>query len=115
MDCKEARHLVPKYIKDELDDDKALGLLEHIKHCSLCADELRTYYTLEEGLKQLEDVNYNRDTAITLEMRMQETYRRSRAMYISNIWIYAINTLVALSLIVTTLLQIRIWHEMGFF
>ncbi len=115
MDCKEARRLVPMYIRDELDDDTAQQLLDHIKHCSMCEEELSIYYTIEEGLKQLEDDSYNKDAAITLEQKMQQTFKRSRAIYLNNIWMYAIDTLVLLSLIVTMLLQIRVWHEMGFF
>lgn len=115
MDCKEARHLVPKYIKDELDDDTAKELLDHIKSCSMCEEELRIYYTIEEGLKQLDDESYDKDAAITLEQKMQQTFKRSRAIYLNNIWLYAIDTLIGISLIVTMLLQIRVWHEMGFF
>lgn len=53
--CKEAEALFQPYLLNKLNNKDISFLLDHIEHCSECADELEIHYLMQEGLKRLEN------------------------------------------------------------
>ena len=54
MECKEACRKVQDYLDRNLDVEEEEQFLEHIGNCPDCCEELELYYTLKQGLKQLD-------------------------------------------------------------
>ena len=55
MTCFEAQCLMTPFINEELNNEQVEGFLEHVKHCVDCKDDLEVYYTLLNGMKQLDE------------------------------------------------------------
>lgn len=55
MTCFEAQCLITPFINEELNNEQLEGFLEHVKHCSECRDDLEVYFTLLNGMKQLDE------------------------------------------------------------
>jgi len=105
------------YIRHELDTGQMEEFLEHIDHCAECREELEIYYTVEVGIRQLDSdtdtdrYNIKGDMEADILASRQEIYK---ARFIK-ILHYAADTLVVMSLVVTLLLQVRIWWQTGIF
>lgn len=54
MECKEVEKLIPKFIKKECSQQEEEKLIEHIRTCVECKEELTIHFLLEEGLNRLE-------------------------------------------------------------
>lgn len=75
MTCNEAQRYITPFINDELEPDKIEGFLNHVERCSECREELEVYYTLLNGMKQLnEEENLPNDfhQAFLHKMRKEE-------------------------------------------
>ena len=103
MTCREAERLVTPYIQDKLSGDELEAFLEHLEHCRNCQEELEIYFMVDVGLKQL-------DTGSgALQKRIAESYARVRRMWRFRKMEYAVNTLGVMAVLVTVMLQVRIW------
>ena len=71
MDCKKVEKLIPKFIKDECTPKEDSMILEHIKECSDCKEELTIEFLLAEGLNRLES-GESFDLKAELEKRLKE-------------------------------------------
>ena len=92
MTCREAERLVTPYIQDKLSGDELEAFLEHLEHCRNCQEELEIYFMVDVGLKQLDTGSGTFD--IMWRFRKME---------------YAVNTLGVMAVLVTVMLQVRIW------
>lgn len=54
MNCITAQSKIMPFINGELNDSDFLLWVDHIEHCSDCADELEVYYTLMIATQQLD-------------------------------------------------------------
>ena len=106
MTCKEAESLVMPYIKNELTDEELFEFLEHIEHCPECREELEIYFTVDVGIRQL-------DSETALETAIEQSRERLEAVRLVKIVRYAVSTLSVMALIITVLLQCRIWLQSG--
>ena len=97
MTCTEAEKMVVPYIEDKLSLSELEEFMEHIETCENCREELETY-----------------DIAGDLKRKLTESRRVLKSLLMFRITRYAVRTLMAMSLIVTVLLQLRIWHQAGF-
>ena len=79
-----------------------------------CREELEIYYMVDVGLKNLDEDNGTYDIAGDLKRKLTESRRVLKSLLMFRITRYAVRTLMAMSLIVTVLLQLRIWHQAGF-
>ena len=100
--CQEAEHLVTPYINDELTGDETEAFLAHIESCRNCQEELEIYFMVDVGLKQLDKGYGTFDIA-------GESYSRVHRMWLFRSLKYAVNMLSIMAVIVTVLLQFRIW------
>ena len=55
MTCREAERLVMPYINGSITDDELRDFLEHIEHCGECREELEIYFTVDVGIRQLDE------------------------------------------------------------
>lgn len=81
MNCKEIEKLIPKFIKNECTPKEEAMLLEHIKSCPECKEELTIQFLLSEGLNRLEageSFDLNKELEKRLTVRVQEKKPRKR-------------------------------------
>ncbi|MBR0381523.1 MAG: zf-HC2 domain-containing protein [Eubacterium sp.] len=55
MDCRKTQSLMQAFIDYRLDDDETVDFIDHIRACPKCSEELEIYYTMLNGLRQLEN------------------------------------------------------------
>ena len=113
MTCKEAESLVMPYIKNELTDEELFEFLEHIEHCPECREELEIYFTVDVGIRQLDSETGNYNIKGALETAIEQSRERLEAVRLVKTVRYAVSTLSVMALIITVLLQCRIWLQSG--
>lgn len=55
MTCLEAQSNIMAFIDKKLPDNKVNDFVKHIRHCKNCSEELEIYYTLIEGMRELDN------------------------------------------------------------
>lgn len=113
MTCKEAEALVMPYIKDDLTDEELREFLEHIETCPDCWEELEIYFTVDVGIRQLDSETGNYNIKGALEAAVEQSKQRLEAVRLLKIARYALSTLCVMALVLTVLLQCRIWLQSG--
>ena len=113
MTCKEAESLVMPYIKNERTDEELFEFLVHIEHCPECREELEIYFTVDVGIRQLDSETGNYNIKGALETAIEQSRERLEAVRLVKIVRYAVSTLSVMALIITVLLQCRIWLQSG--
>lgn len=109
MTCQEAERLVTPYIRDELTGDELEAFLNHIDECPNCREELEIYFMVDVGLRKLDHDSGTYDIAGDLEHKIEESYLNVSHMWMFRMFRYAVSTLSVMAVIVTALLQFRIW------
>lgn len=115
MTCQEAEHLVTPYINHTLTDEQLEEFLEHIESCEACREELEIYFIVDVGIRQLDSGTGAYDIKGALETALELSRQRLYKIKLWNMVRYAVNTLCAMSLLVTLFLQMRIWITRGIF
>lgn len=114
MTCKDAEKMVMPYINNLLGEEELEDFLYHVQSCESCREELEIYYILERGLRQLDaDTDEIDDITGALEASIDMAQQKIRISYLRKIALYAVNTLCALGIFISLLLQIRIWVQNG--
>ena len=54
MTCREAERLVMPYINGSITDEELKEFLKHIETCEECREELEIYFTVDVGIRQLD-------------------------------------------------------------
>lgn len=82
MTCKEAEQLVQGYIKGDLEGKQLKRFVEHVQTCDNCFEELEIYYTVFEGLQQLESgASINIGKEISNRLMMSERKIRQYSLF----------------------------------
>ncbi len=71
MDCKEIEKIILKFIHKECSHKEIEMMIEHIKHCPECKEELTIQFLLKEGINRLEN-GESFDLNAELEKRLKE-------------------------------------------
>lgn len=108
MDCRTAEWEITRFIQNELSDEEEEDFLAHIRDCALCRHELETNYFIVEGLRLLDSDSDDFDVQGTMEQAIRAAYQRLRWGRGRKIAEYAVSTMVAMSVIVILLLELRI-------
>ena len=58
MECRDFQKLIPKIIDDDIPEEDLEKVLEHVKFCKDCYDEMEIYYVLKYGFGE-DDNNDN--------------------------------------------------------
>lgn len=114
MTCREAEKMVIPYIHDELTIDELDEFLEHVDSCDSCMEELEINYMVDEGLKKLDEDDTTYDIVGNLMRKMESSAGEIRRFTAFQVTRYAVTTLMAMWLLLSVMLQVRIWHEAGF-
>lgn len=115
MTCRETQQLVMPYINNDLTDEELAGFLKHIDTCSDCKEELEIYFTVAVGIQQLDEETDIYNIKGALDMALELSGIRVKKNQIRSIVRISVNTLSIMSLIVTFLLQCRVWWQQGLF
>ena len=115
MTCREAQQMVMPYINHQLSDEELEAFLLHIEECPDCREELEIYFTVDYGIRQLDDDTGAYDIAGALKKSLEQAREHVHCMRVLAVFRYIFGTLSALSLTVTLLLQLRIWWQTGIF
>ncbi len=114
MNCREAEKLVVPYIKDELTIDELDDFLEHVEYCNSCMEELEIHYMVDVGLRKLDEDDTVYDIVGDLQRKLEGSMFRIHRFFTLQVTKYAVDTLMSMALLVSVLLQFRIWHQTGF-
>lgn len=109
LTCKEAEKMVMPYINVQLDEKELEAFLKHIENCPSCREELEIYYTVSLGLRQLDSGAGGYDIAGELEESLYTAWIKVGAVRLRRVICYAVNTLCTVSVLVSLLLQLRLW------
>lgn len=112
MTCEEVERLVMPYINGSITDQELEGFLTHIEHCPECREELEIYFTVDVGIRQLDEENGTYNIKGALETALELSKQRIHTLHIVRTAVYAVNTLCFWSVLLVLILQLRIW---GFF
>ncbi len=76
MTCLEAQSKIIAYIDYNLEKDQKTEFLKHIRCCENCKDELNIYYTMIEGMRQLDNnMPLSKDFSVELDNRIEHELR----------------------------------------
>ena len=114
MTCREVEKLVIPYIHDELTVDQLDEFLEHVEVCDSCMEELEIHYMVDVGLKKLDEDDGTYDIVGDLVRKMESSAWEIQRFTAFQITRYAVTTLMFLALVLSVLLQLRIWDQNGF-
>ena len=79
MTCLEAQSKIIAYIEDNLEKDKKIEFLKHVKGCKDCKEELDIYYTMIEGMHRMDNnLPISVDFKTELSNRMDRELRQNR-------------------------------------
>ncbi|MBQ9984477.1 MAG: zf-HC2 domain-containing protein [Lachnospiraceae bacterium] len=79
MTCLEAQSKIIAYIDYNLDKEQKKEFLRHIQCCENCREELDIYYTMIEGMRQLDsNQSLSEDFSVKLSNRMEHEMKQSR-------------------------------------
>lgn len=78
LDCKSIEKMIPIYLDNRLEAYRMLALLNHVKCCPECKEELTIQYMVSEGLNRAEEEN-NYNLLEGLELRIKESYKQIKA------------------------------------
>lgn len=79
MTCLDAQSKIIAYIDHKLNKEEKVNFLKHIKGCQDCREELGIYYTMIEGMRQLDSNQpLSKDFEKELDDRMERELKHSR-------------------------------------
>lgn len=107
--CREAERLVMPYINGSITDEELREFLKHIEGCEDCREELEIYFTVDVGIRQLDQGTGTYNIKGALETALELSRQRIHTLDLLETARYAVNTLCFWSVLVVLALQIRIW------
>lgn len=114
MTCREAERLVMPYINGSITDEELKAFVEHIDHCPDCREELEIYFTVDVGIRQLDEESGTYNIKGALENALDVSRQRIHTLNLLQNTIYAVNTLCFWSVFMIFIMQVRIWSQTGF-
>ena len=114
MTCEEAERLVMPYINGNITDQELEGFLKHIDHCPECREELEIYFTVDVGIRQLDEGSGTYNIKGALETALELSRQRIHSLDILRTAVYAVNTLCFWSVLLVLILQLRSGDSLAF-
>ena len=56
LNCRQYEKLIPMYLNDTLSDEETLDLIDHVKKCTSCREELTIQRMVSVGLNNLDEI-----------------------------------------------------------
>ncbi len=113
MTCREAERMVMPYINGELTDAELEDFLEHIDGCRECREELEIYFTVDVGIRQLDEGTGTYNIKGALETALELSKQHIHTLHLIRDARYAVNTLCFWAVAVVLILWLRIWSQGG--
>ena len=110
MTCREAQRLVMPYINGSITDSELEEFLKHIDSCSECREELEIYFTVDVGIRQLDEGTGTYNIKGALETALALSRQHIRTLTLFQTARYVVNTLCFWSVLAVLLLQISAWR-----
>lgn len=85
MDCKDCRHDMWPYLKNELADKRVFELLEHVDSCQDCKNDLKIHFFVSEGISRLEDNRSGYNLLNDFEERLTASRTRCEKLKYNNL------------------------------
>ena len=114
MTCMEAEKMVIPYINDQLSVTELEDFLEHIEDCENCREELEIHYMVDVGLKKLDEADGTYDIVGDLKRKLSDSWGTVRRFMMFQMTSYAMTTLMGMAVLLSLLLQLRLWNDAGF-
>ena len=86
MTCREAQQMVMPYINHQLSDEELEAFLLHIEECPDCREELEIYFTVDYGIRQLDDDTGAYDIPGALKKSLEQAREHVHCM---RVWRYS--------------------------
>lgn len=115
MTCHEAEGMILPYINKRLKDEDMEGFLNHVLHCESCMEELEIYFTVDYGIRRLDDDEGTYNIKEALFQNIDSSLEHIKKVHILTIFRYVMTTLSTMGIIIIFLLQLRIWWQTGIF
>ncbi len=109
MTCSKAQRLVMPYINKEISDEDLAEFVAHIDSCEECREELEIYFTVDVGLRQLDEETGTYNIKGALEAALELSRQRIRTLYLLRTARYAVCTLCFWTVAVLLFMQVRSW------
>ena len=97
------------YINGSITDEELREFLKHIEGCEDCREELEIYFTVDVGIRQLDQGTGTYNIKGALDTALELSRHRIHTLDLLETARYAVNTLCFWSVLVVLALQIRIW------
>ena len=111
MTCREAERLVMPYINGSITDEELKEFLKHIETCEDCREELEIYFTVDVGIRQLDQETGTYNIKGALETALELSRQRVHTLGILETARYAVNTLCFWAVLVVLVLQIGMGRQ----
>ncbi len=111
MTCQEAERLVMPYINGSITDSELEEFLKHIDSCPDCREELEIYFTVDVGIRQLDEDTGTYNIKGALETALALSRQHIRMLSLLQTARYVINTLCFWSVLAVFLLQLSAWRR----
>lgn len=112
MTCREAQRLIMPYINGTITDEELAEFLKHIDSCPECREELEIYYTVDVGIRQLDEETGIYNIKGALETALEVSRQRVHTLYLIQTARYAVNTLCFWVILVMLIMQLRICDDL---
>lgn len=76
MDCCTAESMVHRYINHSLSIEEVEAFLEHMESCSVCYEELETYYIVHKAMQQLDE---DEGEVLDFQNLLEQDIKKSRS------------------------------------
>ena len=78
VDCKKIERMIPRYLENKLSVYEMQAMLDHMRECKNCKEELTIQYMVSEGLNKAEIENdYN--LLQSLENKIIDSYKQIKS------------------------------------
>ena len=110
MDCKDFEKLIPKFLKKECTPKEAEILLEHVRKCPDCKEEVTIQLLVGEGLNHLEsgesfDLNAELEKLLAGDM----SKKKRRRLLSQEQWIFIVD-IIGGAVILGVIIALLVWN-----
>ena len=109
MTCLEAQSNIMAFIEKKLPDDVIPDFVKHMRYCKNCREELEIYFTVDVGIRQLDQETGTYNIKGALETALELSRQRVHTLGILETARYAVNTLCFWAVLVVLVLQFGMW------
>ena len=108
LSCRQYEKQIPMYLNKTLSDEETIELIDHVKKCPSCREELTIQYLVGRGLQSLNDGN-EFNLAGELDKKLSKAHARLNRLYRLNRFSWVLRTIVVIEAVILFVLTLQIW------